>query len=114
MNIIFSNKKKRLKARGFEISLSRFNSNICVIASKTLPPREKKNKNGRQDLRDVHGTAHPTTKKYLGIEIGSLLHQSANGKPETVGQREIVAAGQDWMLAVKQGIVIELMLLLLL
>ena len=43
-----------------------------------------------------------------------MLHQSANGKPETVGQREIVAAGQHGMLVVKKDIVIELLLLLLL
>ena len=29
---------------------------------------------------------------YLGIEIGSLLHERADRKPETIGQREIVAA----------------------
>lgn len=43
-----------------------------------------------------------------------MLHQSANGKPETVGQREIVAAGQHRLIAAKQGIVIELVVVVVL
>lgn len=46
------------------------------------------------------------SKEYLGIEIGSLLHQGANGKPEAVGQREIVTTGQGGMLAIEQCICI--------
>lgn len=31
----------------------------------------------------------------LWIQIGSLLHQGANGKPKAVGQREIIFAAQQ-------------------
>ena len=33
--------------------------------------------------------------QYLGIEIGSLLHQSADRKPETIGQWKVVGAACD-------------------
>ena len=48
-------------------------------------------------LRD-EGQGRKVT-KYLGIEIWSLLHESTDGEPETVGQREVVAAGQHRLLA---------------
>ena len=63
--------------------------------------KEGKNKTKRRGL--VAG--------YLWIEIGSLLHERADGKPETVGQRKVISAADQLMLFRRMRLLLMMLLL---